>query len=92
MTGVTFEFNVAQLFSPVLLLVVAWLIKVARDQITDNMNAKHTENSARLERIEAQTTLTNGKVAAHETAITALQAKTELLTEIYLKSQPDKGA
>lgn len=50
------------------------------------------ETMTRLERIENQTTATNGKVAAHDMAIVSLQAKTELLTEIYLGRQPDKGA
>lgn len=88
---VSFDLNIAQLFSPLLLLVVAWLIKVARDQINGNMDQKHAENTERLNRIEHQTTETNGKVAEHDKAIVALQAKTQLLTEIYLKSQPDKG-
>lgn len=88
---VTFDFNVAQLFSPVLLAVLAWLLKVARDRIIDNQNAKHAENTERLDRIESQTTTTNGKLADQEKRLTVQEAKTELLTELFLKNQPDGG-
>lgn len=59
---------------------------------------RHVENTLRLDRIETQTTTTNGKVAEHVSLLDALdkrlvreEAKTELLTEIYLGRQPDKG-
>lgn len=51
-----------------------------------------------LDRIEAQTTKTNGTVAALQADVEALksdmrveQTKTKLLTDIYLRLQPDKG-
>lgn len=90
--NVSFDLNIAQLFSPLLLIVVAWLVKLARDKIMDNMNAKHAENTERLGRIETQTTATNGKVAEQELRLTKQEAKTELLTEMLLGRQPDKGS
>lgn len=119
--SVDFSFNVAQLFSPLLLVVVGWLINHAKVVITRHMDenrdkahalaeererkrqeiedARHAENTARLDRIELQTTKTNGTVLENTRDIAELKsdmktekAKTELLTELLLKSQPDKGA
>ena len=42
-----------------------------------------------LTQIKDQTTATNGKVAEHDKQITVLTARTDLLTEIYLKNKPE---
>ena len=60
-----------------------------RDEIA---TARHKDNVARFDRIEVQTTTTNGKVAEQELRLTKLEAKEEVLLDIMLQRQPDRGA
>lgn len=45
--------------------------------------ARHKDNVNRFDRIELQTTTTNGKIAEHDRAITALTAQQELLIRLF---------
>lgn len=45
--------------------------------------ARHKDNVDRFDRIEIQTTTTNGKIAEHDKAITALTAQQELLIRLF---------
>ena len=62
-----------------------------RELIAVELETHRVELMTELGAIKEQTTLTNGKVAEHDRLITVIATKTELLTELYLKSQPDKG-
>ena len=53
-------------------------------------DVRHRDNVARFDRIEIQTTATNGKLAEHDSQITALAAQNELLIRLF-PAQPDKG-
>lgn len=97
-----FNFNVAALFSPLLLAIVAWLINHAKTALMKHMDenrdkahaiaeARHRDNIERFDRIEKQTTETNGKVANQEQRLTVQEAKTQLLTDLFLSKQPDRG-
>ncbi len=53
---------------------------------------RHRDNVDRFDRIEMQTTDTNGKLAAHDKQITALAAQNELLIRLFPgPTQPVKG-
>lgn len=97
----SFDLNVGALLSPVALLVLAWLLKRVRDAVTDHMDVKlnegreiadkrHSENKLAIEAILRQVTDTNGKVAEHDKAITALQAETRMLTQLFPRSDGSK--
>ena len=60
-----------------------------RDEIA---TARHKDNITRFDRIEHQTTATNGKVAEQELRLTKLEAKEEVLLDIMLQRQPDRGS
>lgn len=90
----SFDLNVGALLSPVALLVLAWLLKRARDAVIGHMDVKlnegreladkrHAENKKAIEAILAKVTDTNGKVAEHDRAITTLQAETRMLTQLF---------
>lgn len=90
----SFDLNVGALLSPVALLVLAYLLKRARDAVIGHMDVKlnegrdladkrHAENKLAIEAILRQVTATNGKVAEHDKAITALQAETRMLTQLF---------
>lgn len=52
---------------------------------------RHRDNITRFDRIEIQTTNTNGKVAQHDRQITALEAQNELLIRLFPgPAQPEK--
>lgn len=53
---------------------------------------RHRDNVDRFDRIEIQTTSTNGKVAEHDKQLTALAAQNELLIRLFPgPKQPDGG-
>lgn len=53
--------------------------------------ARHKDNVDRFDRIELQTTQTNGKVAEHDKELTALSAQNELLIRLFPgPQQPEK--
>lgn len=60
-----------------------------RTEMDATATQRHHENVERFDRIERQTTITNGKVAEHDKAITVLKAETEMLTKLYLKGSPE---
>jgi hypothetical protein len=53
---------------------------------------RHRDNVDRFDRIEIQTTTTNGQVASHDKQLTALTAQNELLIRLFPgPQQPPKG-
>lgn len=68
MPDISFNFNAASLLQPVLVLVFAYLVNVAKKAVERNVDARHVETTAHLNRIEAQTTKTNGRVDTLESS------------------------
>ena len=89
--GISFDLNLGALFSPLLLAVLLYALNKARDSIIDSQDKRHAENIVRFDRIETQTTATNGKVAEHELRLTKDEARIEVLMEMMLGRQPDGG-
>lgn len=62
MPDVTFDLNLAALFSPLLLVVLMGIVNTARKAVEQRVDERHAETTGHLNRIEAQTTETNGRV------------------------------
>lgn len=76
-----FEFNVALLFSPLVIIIVGWIVKRAKDAIVAHMDEnrdhtfaiserRHAELVTRLDAVESQVLLTNGRVSTHDGSFT----------------------
>lgn len=77
--------------STILTAIILVALKWGWVQLKDMLNEGRAASQSQMDRIEAQTTKTNGTVAEHEkrlndidTAIKVERARTELLTDLYL--------
>lgn len=62
-----------------------------QQKIEEQAAVRHRDNVDRFDRIEIQTTTTNGKIAEHDRQITALAAQNELLIRLFPgPKQPEK--
>jgi hypothetical protein len=98
MPDLKFSLDLGSVVSPVLLLVLAYLVNAARKAVDKRVDERHEETQGRLDAVVVQTTTTNGTVRDHSAAILDLQSRmlveettSKLLTSVYLKTLPDKG-
>lgn len=62
-----FTVDLGTVISPLLLVCVAVIANQVKRAVMAHMDAKHEENTQHLNRIETQTTATNGRVTSLET-------------------------
>lgn len=72
------------------------LVKLLTDHLAEAdaiAGQRHRDNVDRFDRIEIQTTSTNGRLAEHDKRLTTVEAETRLLVRLFpVPKQPDKGA
>lgn len=66
MPDIRFTLDLGAFISPLLLVCVAVIANQVKKAVMAHMDAKHEENTLHLDRIETQTTATNGRVTKLE--------------------------
>lgn len=66
MPELSFDINLGALFSPLLLIVLAYIVNTARKAVEHRVDERHEETTGHLKAIEVQTTATNGRVLVLE--------------------------
>lgn len=66
MPELRFTIDIGTVVSPLLLICVAVIANQVKKAVMAHMDAKHAENTLHLDRIETQTTATNGRVTKIE--------------------------
>lgn len=79
MPALSFDLNLGSLLSPVLLVVLAYIVNVARKAVDKRVDERHAETTAHLNRIEELYKSTNTRVEAVEARQAAheMQAQTD---------------